>query len=162
MKKIVIGAILFVGIAGVLYLATLGCCELMTSRHQQTKPVAFSEQLQLNSRQKQTLSSLEKGFLAKKQASCEVLCAKRAQVIQLLKQPAPDQAVLHTLVEEIGQEQTALEMATVEHLLALRQHLDVPQREKLTALVTEQLRTACQATACGSTPGCAVQPKSEQ
>jgi hypothetical protein len=65
--------------------------------------------------------------------------------------------VLAQLAEEIGQEQTALEKATLDHLLAVGRQLDPKQRERLMASVSEELRTACRMTACGMTEGCAMQ-----
>ena len=99
---------------------------------------------------------MEDGFLTQKQASCEVLCAKRAQLIQLLKQTDPDRSAMLQLTEEIGQEQTALEKTTLEYLLAVNRRLEPQQRGKLTALVSEELRTACKMTACGMTRGCSI------
>ena len=154
-KRIVIGTVLFLGVAGVIYLATLGCCHLIGSCRA-AKPVLLSEQLGLTASQRQEIASLEKNFMAQKEASCQLLCAKRAQIIQILKQPDPDQGVLHNLVQEVGQEQMILEKATVDHLLAVREHLEPAQRQKLVDLMSSQLRAACQATACGTTSGCSV------
>lgn len=153
MKRIVVGLIGIVAVAGIAYFATLGCCQWVGFRRQ-LRPLA--DRLNLTSAQRQAVASLEKEFLARKGATCQTLCAKRAQLIQLLKQPEPDSFALRTVAEEIGREQTSLERATLDHLLALRQQLDPPQREKLIALVSDQLRTACNATACGITPGCAL------
>lgn len=153
MKRILIGAVLISVIAGVAYLATLGCCQLMGIGK---KPLFLTRQLQLGPAQRQAVAALENSFFTQKRASCGTLCAKRAQMIQLLRQPEPDRVLLSNLAEEIGREQVALEKATLEHLLAVSHQIEPPQREKLTALVTEQLRSACRMTACGMTEGCAV------
>ncbi len=157
MKRIGIGVALATAVAGVAYLATLGCCHLVGFGGRQA-PLA--EQLHLSLAQRRAIASLEKTFLAEKQASCGRLCEKRAQLIQLLRQPEPDRATLDVLVKEIGQEQASLEKATLNHLLAMRRYLEPPQLEKLNSLMTEQLRTACKLTACGSTPGCSISEKS--
>jgi len=159
MKRILLGSIAVLGIAGIVYLATLGCCQLMGAGQ---RSVSLTQQLQLTPAQAQAIAALEKNFLAQKAASCQALCAKRAQLIQLLKQPEPDPAALSLLTEEIGREQVALEKGTLEHLLAVSRHLEPAQREKLTGLMTEQLRTACRMTACGVTSGCAVTGGKEQ
>ena len=159
MKRFLIGLVFFGGVAGVVYLATLGCCDLMAGGS--ARPGRFSRQLGLTPHQEQGVAGLEKEFFARKTATCQLLCAKRAQLIQLLKAPQPDRATIATLVEEIGREQTAMEKATIDHLLAVGQRLDAPQRERLTVLMTEQLRTACKSTACGATPGCALQKDGE-
>ncbi len=156
MRRIFIGVLVFVGLSGILYLATLGCCQLMTFPKAGAKPIPLSEQLHLTPTQRQAVAPLEKSFLAQRQASCQTLCAKRAQLIQSLKQANPDRATLGSLVEEIGQEQMILEKATLDHLLALRGSLDPTQQERLMVLITEELRTACKNTACGMTPGCAM------
>ena len=153
MKRILIGFIGVAAIAGVAYLSTLGCCQLIKS-HESGR--SLSRKLNLTPAQAQAIAVLDNNFMAQKQASCEILCAKRAQMIQLLKQPAPDSATLGLLAEEIGKEQVTLEKATLEHLLAVGQRLEPAQRAKLTDLVTEQLRSACRMTACGMTAGCAV------
>jgi len=156
MSRILKGLALCAAIGAVAYLATIGCCRLMLFRAQ---TVSLSDRLHLTPVQRQAMEPLEKEFLARKQASCGILCAKRAQLIQLLKQPNPVRAAGLQLVEEIGQEQMVLEKATLEHLLAVGQQLEPSQREQLGRLVTEQLRTACRMTACGTTPGCEVAGK---
>ena len=153
MKRLVIVTVVFAAIAGVAYISTVGCCHFIWSRG---KTIPLSQQLHLTAAQRQTIVSLEGNFMVQKAAACQTLCGKRAQLIQLLKQPEPDQATISRIVEEIGQEQTALEKATIDHLLAVRQHLEPSQRSTLADLVTEELRTACKETACGMTPGCAV------
>ncbi|MBI3318785.1 MAG: periplasmic heavy metal sensor [Candidatus Omnitrophica bacterium] len=153
MKRILIGLALVAGIAGVGYLATLGCCQLISRK---SAPASLGDQLQLTPSQRQGFAALERDFLARKQASCGMLCAKRAHLIQLLKQDQPDLASLGILAEEIGQEQIALERATLEHLVKLQEGLEPSQRERLVALVTEKLRAACEMTACGASPGCFV------
>ena len=153
MKRWLAGGVLLFAVAGVAYLATLGCCQLFGRRE---KPASLIQQLNLSPEQQRVIGQMEDGFLTQKQASCEVLCAKRAQLIQLLKQTDPDRSAMLQLTEEIGQEQTALEKTTLEYLLAVNRHLEPQQRGKLTALVSEELRTACKMTACGMTRGCSM------
>lgn len=153
MKKFLIGAAILLGVGGVAYLATLGCCQVMSRG---ISPAGWVESLGLAPEQRQAADAAKKQFLAQKEESCRLLCAKRAQVIQLLKQPEPDRAALMQLTEEIGQEQTLLEKATLDYLLAVNHHLELAQRKRLMALVSEELRTACKETACGMTPGCSV------
>ena len=159
MRRILIGVTVFLGVLGVVYLSTLGCCALIGSRASCQKTVSLIDQLQLTPAQRKAVLPLQKSYLAQKESSCQTLCAKRAQLIQLLKNGEPDRSVMNLLVEEIGQEQAALEKATLEHLLAMKQSLTPSQQEKLTHLMTQQLRTACQATACGATPGCALKQR---
>ena len=156
MSRILKFLVLCGAIAAVAYLATIGCCHLMLFRAQ---PVSLSDRLHLMPSQRRMIEPLEKEFLARKQASCGILCAKRAQLIQLLKQPNSDRTASLQLVEEIGQEQMVLEKTTLEHLLAVGQQLVPSQREQLGRLVAEQLRTACRMTACGVTSGCEVTGK---
>lgn len=153
MKRFLVWGGILAAVAGVAYLATLGCCQLMASR---ASGVPLAQRLGLTAEQRGEVAQLDREYLAQKQASCQMLCAKRAQVIELLKQPDPDRAALAQLVQEIGQEQTLLERATLDHLLAVNRKLELRQRAKLMGLVSEDLRTACKATACGMTPGCAV------
>ena len=153
MKRFLIGGFLLLGVCAVAYLATLGCCQLVSM---EKKPIPLSRMLDLTYQQRQEVAPLEKRFLAQKESSCAILCAKRAQMIQLLKGPEPDRSTLNVLTQEIGQEQTALEKATLEHMLALRQFLTPAQQQRLASLVEEQLRTACRLTACGVTPGCTI------
>ncbi|MBI3333211.1 MAG: periplasmic heavy metal sensor [Candidatus Omnitrophica bacterium] len=153
MKRLLIGSVLFGLIAAVVYLATLGCCQLVGVR---PRPVSMTRQLRLTPGERQAVAALEKDFLAQKQISCQALCAKRAQMIQLLRQPEPDQGTLAVLTQEIAQEQAVLERTTLEHLLAVGRQLDPSQRERLTALMTDELRSACRMTACGATAGCAA------
>lgn len=159
MKRILWVSIGALGIAGVVYLATLGCCHLMGVGQ---KPVSLTGQLGLTRTQAKAIAALDQDFLAQKEASCRVLCAKRAQLIQLLKQPELDRAALSVLIEEIGREQAVLERGTLEHLAAVSRHLEPAQRGKLIGLMAEQLRTACRMTACGATSGCAVTGGKEQ
>ncbi len=154
MKRLIFRIAVLAGIAGIIFLATVGCCDLLGFRRRPAS--GLLAQLQLTPAQGRMAASLEKDFLARKTASCEALCAKRAQMIQTLKQPDPDRATLNQLIEEIGQEQVALEKATMDHLLNLGSRLEPPQRERLIRLTTEQLRDACEATACGATVGCSV------
>ena len=154
MKRWLVRGVLLVAIAAVAYLATLGCCQWLGWPG---RPGSLTRQLALSPEQRQAIGPMEKEFLTQQKASCQALCAKRAQLIQLLKQPVPDRTAMSQLTEEIGQEQTALEKATLDYLLGVGRHLDPTQRRKLMAMVSEDLRTACKATACGMTPGCSVQ-----
>ena len=159
MKRFLIGAGVLLGIAGVTYLVTVGCCHLMARGG--FSSVGWTAGLNLTPDQRRAVEAADKQFLARKEESCRILCAKRAQMIQILKQVEPDRAVLVQLAEEIGQEQTALEKATLDHLLAVGGQLDPKQRERLMALISNELRTACQQTACGMTPGCKVHGQKE-
>jgi Spy/CpxP family protein refolding chaperone len=154
MKRFLIGAGVLLGIAGVAYLATLGCSHLI---RESRSPAGWVDQLPMTPEQRQAASEAKEQFMAQKRESCSSLCAKRAQVIQLLKQPDPNRSALAQLTEEIGQEQTRLETATLDYLLAVNRQLEPPQRERLMASVSEELRTACKETACGMTPGCMMQ-----
>lgn len=153
MKRFLVIAFALVGIGGVAYLATLGCGQILSRR---SSPVGWVESLALTPEQRQLASAAKEQFMAQKMESCRLLCAKRAQVIQLLEAPDPDRAALAQLAQEIGQEQTALETATLDYLLAVNRQLEPAQRNRLMASVSEELRTACKETACGMTPGCAV------
>lgn len=153
MKRFLIGLILFAAVAGVVYLATLGCCQLMRVSG---KPASLSQRLQLTSSQRQGFISLERGYLAQKDASCQRLCQKRAQLIELLKAPEPDRPLINSIVGEIGQEQTALERVTMDYLLTLRQQLSPEQESRLIAMVSEQLDRACEMTACSAAGTCFV------
>ena len=154
MKRFLIGAGVLLGIAGVTYLATVGCCHLIVGKNHSA--AGWVDRLNLAPEQRQAVAAAQKQFMAQKQESCGILCAKRAQMIETLKQKDPDRAVLAQLAEEIGREQTALETATLDYLLAVSRQLEPPQRERLMASVSEELRTACRMTACGMTPGCKV------
>ena len=158
MKRFLIAAGVVLGIAGVTYLATVGCCHLMGKGH---SSAGWVNRLSLTPEQRQAVDVADKQFLARKEESCRILCAKRAQMIQVLKQMEPDRAMLIQLAEEIGQEQIALEKATLDHLLAVGGQLDPKQRERLMASVSEELRTACRMTACGVGPGCFVREGKE-
>ena len=154
MKRFLVAAAVFGGIAVVAYLSTLGCCQVMS----RSRPaVGWTDRFGLAPEQRQAVAEADKQFIAQKEASCGILCAKRAQLIQLLKQPDPDRAPLVQLAEEIGQEQTVLEKATLDHLLAVSRHLDPAQRQRWMVSVTDGLRTACKETACGMKGSCAVQ-----
>ena len=156
MKRLAVAVVAFLAVAGVVYLVTLGCCMLTSSYSSRPKAISVADQLQLTADQRREIAPLEKSFVSQKESACKALCAKRAQLIQILKSDEADQALLDRLVEEIGQEQMVLEKATLEHLLAMKKQLNPAQQEKLTQLMTEQLRTACEATACGTTAGCAL------
>ena len=160
-KRIGIGSGLLIAAAAVIYLATLGCCGLISSYRKPAGWASFADRLGLSAAEREAVAPLEKEFLAKKLTSCDALCAKRAQLIQLLKQPDPDRTTLALIVDEIGQEQISLEKATLDHLLALRSKLGPAPAQALTDLVAEQLRTACEMTACGSTPGCSIRKKQD-
>lgn len=151
--------LLLIAVAGIAYLATFGCCRLLGWGR---KPVSITAGLGLTPDQGRAVAALERDFLARKQESCGLLCEKRAQLIQQMKQKEPDPAVVDQLVAEISTQQMALEKATVAHLLALRKVLDPAQQEKLTARLSDQLRNACQATACGTTPGCFLKGEKTQ
>ncbi|MBI1953567.1 MAG: periplasmic heavy metal sensor [Candidatus Omnitrophica bacterium] len=153
MKKWCVGFLVFLLVAGAGYLASLGCCRLL-GWHK--KPVSLMNGLGLSASQKKALAEAEKEFLRLKAESCGVLCAKRAQLIQLLKEPAPDRRTMDLVVEAIGRQQTALEKGTLQHLLAAREHLTPAQWNKLVDSVSDQLRQACRQTACGDSPGCAL------
>jgi Spy/CpxP family protein refolding chaperone len=158
MKRFLVIAFALVGVGSVGYLATLGCGQMLSRKR---SPAGWVGSLSLAPEQRQAVSAAEKQFLAQKSESCRILCAKRAQIIQMLKQSANDlgrdRAALAQLAEEVGREQTALEMATLDYLLAVNRQLEPSQRERLMASVSEELRTACRMTACGMTEGCAMQ-----
>ena len=154
MKRVLIGAVVLLGVSGVAYLATLGCCQMMSRRISRT---GWADKFNLAPEQRQAVAEADRQFLAQKGTSCGILCAKRAQLIALLKQPEPDRAALAQLAEEIGQEQTILEKATLDHLLAVGRRLGPAQRQSMMASVTEELRTACKETACGMKGSCSVQ-----
>lgn len=156
MKKILVLIGLFAAVAGVAYLATLGCGQVFRSAR---CGIPWSERLGLSGEQKRRVASLEKAFLRKTQAACGVLCAKRAQMIELLKKESPDRPALAALVEEIEAEQLAMEKASLDHVLAVASGLEPSERERYLAMVREELRTACKGTACGMGPGCAAKRK---
>ena len=158
MRRLFVWGALFAGLAAVAYFATLGCCHLFGSMN---RPSLVSS-LRMSAEQRKEVSALEQAYLARKDESCAKLCQKRAQLIELLKQPVPDRAVIEVLVREIGDEQASLEKATMDHLLAVREHLEPGQRERLTGLLVEQLRTACRMTACGATRGCSMVGRKEK
>lgn len=151
MKRILVQIGLFAAVAGVAYLSTLGCGELLRTAR---RSAPWSERLGLSGEQKGRVASLEKGFLAQSQATCGTLCAKRAQMITLLEQENPDRAALAAVVEEIGAEQLDMEKATLDHVLAVASRMDSPQRERYFARVREELRSACKGTACGASGVC--------
>lgn len=156
MRRLAVAVVAFLAVAGVVYLSTLGCCMLTSAHSSRPKAISLADQLRLTADQRQAIAPLEKSFVSQKENTCKALCAKRAQLIQILKSDEPDPTLLNQLVEEIGQEQMVLEKGTLEHLLAMKKHLNPSQQEKLTQLMTEQLRTACEATACGMTSGCVL------
>lgn len=151
MKRIWVGIGLFAAVAGVAYLATVGCGELLRAAR---RNVSWSERLGLSGEQRGRVAALEKGFLAQSQATCGTLCAKRAQMITLLQQDPPDRAALSAVVEGIGAEQVAMERTTLDHVLAVASELDPPQRGRYLARAREELRSACRGTACGVSGAC--------
>ena len=153
MKKVLVQIGLFAAVAGVAYLATLGCGQAFRSAR---CSVPWSQRLGLSGGQKGRVAALGKAFMSQSQAACGTLCAKRAQMIELLKKESPDRSVLAALVEEIGAEQLAMEKAALDHVLAVSSELDPAARERYLAMVREELRTACKATACGMGSGCAA------
>lgn len=153
MKRILVVAAALAGAGVLIYLATLGCCQLLSGS---AKPVPLTQGLNLTPEQGQQVAGLRRDYLDRKAESCRTLCAKRAQMITLLRAADPDRGTLMTLIEEIGREQTALEKATVEHLLAVSRRLEPGQRKKLISRVTEELREACRQTACGAAGECFV------
>ena len=159
MKKIFLSAGLVLSVLAVAYLATLGCCHLVRAK---SGSGAWSDRLGLTAEQRKRVAPLEEAFARQRGASCETLCVKRAQMIALLKQAEPDRAALRGLIEEIGAEQTALEKATLDHILAVAAVLEPERREKLIAQVSEELRTACRETACGSSGHCSIAGKSSK
>ena len=159
MKRFWAGTGILLGVAGVVYLATLGCCHLI-GRGRST--AGWVDKLPMTPEQRQAVSAAQQQFMAQKAESCRLLCGKRAQVIQLLKQPEPDRAALSQLAEEIGREQTRLEKATLDYLLAVNRQLEPAQRQRLMASVSEELRTVCKETACGMTPGCMMRESGEK
>ena len=152
MKRIVVGLLVFSTLAGVVYLATLGCCQWMASWGKRSATAGLG----LSSVQRQAVADLEGRFLEQRRQACQRLCEKRAQLIATLKSPNPDSATLDTLVEEVGQEQMALERATLAYWVALRKELNPSQSDRLTTRMASELRQACQKTACGAAPGCTV------
>lgn len=156
MRKFGFGMAVFALVAGVAYLSTLGCCQLMSRAK---KPISLTNGLQLAPLERQKVAGLEQDFMRVKQEMCGRLCAKRAQLIQLLRSKEADAASLNTLAQEIGEEQIALEKATLSHMMALRNVLSPSQADRLTARMTEELRMACEKTACGMTAGCEVTGK---
>lgn len=151
MKRVVIQIGLFLAMAAAAYLATLGCGGLIRDAR---RSAPWSRRLALSGEQKERVSALEKGFLAQNQAVCGMLCAKRAQMITLLKQEEPDRAALATLVEEIGAEQLVMEKTAMDHVLAVSSELDPDAKKRYLAMVREELRTACKGTACGASGVC--------
>lgn len=156
MKRFLVGLLVFGLVAAVAYLATLGCRQWI-HLHASAFPLGLKKELGLTPDQRQHVEALERIFLVQKQSSCGKLCAKRAELIQLLRRADPDRAALAQVLEEVGQEQGLLEKATLDHFLILHRYLDPPQKYKLVAMMTERLRTACERTACGVSPGCFVE-----
>lgn len=159
MKRMALGVILFAGVAGLVYLATVGCCHLMAFSGREAP---LSEKLKLTPGQRRDFASLEKEYLAQKDASCQRLCAKRAQLIRLLKAPAPDRTLIGSVTDEIGREQTALERTTLDYLLTLRRRLDDRQQSRLVALMSDRLSRACEMTACSEAGGCFITEAKER
>ena len=154
MKRFLIWAALLVLVGLAAYGLARGCC------HFWAKPCVSGEglidQLGLTAAQRAEVAPVEADYMRKKKASCDLLCAKRAQLIQTLKQPEWDRDVMFQLVEEIGREQTLFEQETIDYIIAVSAHLDEPQKNRLKQTVAEELRTACQSTACGVAWGCSM------
>ncbi len=147
MKRFWIAAVLLALSGLAAYGLARGCCRFWAKKEGVNEQIL--DRLALTSEQRLAVAPIEADYLKKKNATCELLCAKRAQLIQTMKQPEWDRDVLFQLVQEIGQEQTLFEQETIDYLTALNQYLDEPQKKRLRELVTAELRTACQATACG-------------
>lgn len=153
MKRFIWIALVLLGIGTAAYWATIGCCRMMGMNSSQPSLV---DDLGLTPEQNAAAAPLEKDFLARKNASCQILCEKRAQLIRVIQEKDPDQALIDRLVEEISTEQMTLEKATLTHLLALRKILEPAQQERLVARMSEQLRSACDMTACGMGGSCSM------
>ena len=149
MKERIIKAGLFIAAAGVATLAVLGAGQLVSQI-----PRSLSDEVGLSFLQHQRMAPLRKSFLAQREASCQVLVEKRAQLIQLLKISPPDRVLIARLTDQIGREQTELERATLNHLLDLQEYLNPAQREEMTDRMLSQLRAACELTSCGKVSGC--------
>ncbi|MCM8812169.1 MAG: periplasmic heavy metal sensor [Candidatus Omnitrophica bacterium] len=158
MKRFLIAAAILLPTAALVYLATIGCCHLLASGR---KPASLLSHLALSAEQKKELAGLEAGYLAEKQRACERLCATRDRLLTALQKPDSDQVMLTQMIEEIGREQMNLEKATLQHILAVRGRLDSRQKVQLTRMVSERLHSACEMTACGATPACAVTGKKD-
>lgn len=153
MKRFLWIALILLGIGTAAYWATIGCCRMMGMN---SSRASLADGLGLTPEQSSQAAVLEKDFLARKNSSCRILCEKRAQLIRVIQEKEPDQALIDRLVEEISTEQMALEKATLTHLLALRKILEPAQRERLVARMSEQLRNACDMTACGASGSCSM------
>lgn len=149
MKRFWIAAVLLVLSGLAAYGMARGCCRFLVRREGVNGMLL--DRLSLTDDQRSAVAPVEADYMKKKKATCDLLCAKRAQLIQTIKQPEWDRDVLFQLVQEIGQEQTLFEQETIDYLTALNAHLDEPQKKRLKELVSEELRNACQSTACGRT-----------
>jgi len=153
MKRLVRNTVGLGLVAGVCYLAVIGFCNLVGIER---RPTSFTEGLHLSPDERIAVDRLTERYLATKQDACAVLCAKRAQLIRLIREEQPDIETMHRLVEEIAQVQMGLERATLEHLLAVGRLVGPRDRQQLIDRVTERLRMACRMTACGETPDCTL------
>ncbi|MEO8275075.1 MAG: periplasmic heavy metal sensor [Thermoanaerobaculia bacterium] len=86
----------------------------------------LAERLHLNGETRKSFLELQRALGERVRAGRKAIDEGRRTLRQELVQPAPDRARVDALLNEIGQQQSALERALVDNVLAARELLDEP------------------------------------
>ncbi len=97
------------------------------------------KRLHLNAQQKQHYLVLQEALKNKQQNLCDQLCAKRAELANLLMATPLDKKKINYKVEEIATLQTAVEKHTIDFICSLQETLNDEQRKKFLNSINEEI-----------------------
>lgn len=106
----------------------------------QHSPLGFlAKELRLSPSQIREIESLRKSLEPKLEEIREKLREKRAQLVNMLKEPEHDSAKINLLIKEIESLQTKLQKIAINHLLQEKKILTPEQQEKFFSIVSKRL-----------------------
>ncbi len=117
-------------------------------------PAHLISLLGLNEAQAAEVNRLTDSYAGRVQEACDAHCAARCQLAQALTDDRLTKEQARTLIEKMCVSQKDNELATLDHILSLREALTPEQRRKFAATLGECLCTTCakNASACCARP----------
>lgn len=96
--------------------------------------------LNLDEGQLKKIEAIQETIFGKMEAVRETLEVKRQELINILKEPQPDNSKIQQLIKEIANLQTEIELGLTKNILAIKKILTAKQQEQFFELFKRRLR----------------------
>jgi hypothetical protein len=133
-KKWIVGILIFLTVANVTALSTMGyrrwCLqrELCRMKPKDVSGTVFCTTCTLDTRQERQVLDLRRGFLSKAGKIQKALDEEKRKLVDLISGPAPEQKTVFALLDRIGSLQTQLQKQIMELILDEKSVLDSGQQ----------------------------------